>query len=83
MKKVRRSNMLLIIDSKEDFINYMEAYKFNKFSNEGLSSIYEYLNKKDVFHDLKVNPTIINETFMELRNLLDGSVIIYNSEDKD
>jgi len=75
--------MLLIIESKKDFINYMEAYELNKFSNEGLSSIYEYLNKKDVFHDLKVNPTIINETFMELRNLLDGSVIIYNSEDNN
>jgi hypothetical protein len=44
--------MYLVIESKKDFINYMEAYKFNKFSNEGLSSIYEYLNKKDVFHDL-------------------------------
>jgi len=75
--------MLLIIESKKDFINYMEAYKFNRFSGEGLGLIYEYLNERNVFHDLKVNPTIINETFMEYRNLLDGSIIIKNLEDNN
>ena len=69
--------MHVYIEGPIEFINYMRQYEFNKFSDEGLTLIYEYLEERDIFNDLRVNPYTINEVFDEWKGNDNETIIMY------
>jgi len=69
--------MYVYIEGPIEFINYMKQYEFNKFTDEGLTLIYEYLEERNIFHDLRVNPYTINEVFDEYLTDDNERIIVY------
>jgi hypothetical protein len=70
--------MYVYIEGFIEFTNYMKQYEFNKFSDEALRLIYEYLEERNIFNDLRVNPYTINEVFHEYWNDNNEVTIVYS-----